>query len=288
MPDCRRVVYPNESGDDIEDIVYFPRTSTPRPRARAADRQYPRRSGRLRRARVLSSSTPLGRPGYVVFRPNYRGSSPTGRRSRSHPWRLGPPRSEDVARGCRVSRERVWADSDRIFVHRSLLRRHRRGLSRDTDRTASPRRTRTRHLRPPFCVRNRRRSDLVGRRLRPAVGGEGDLRSSSSITRRRQRRDAPVGHGGWRGLALSAHQSEQLYISVKKQGVDAKLVVYPDEHHNIGDPDGRTPHRTLKESFTTHDPERPNETLAVERFPFPIKQSLALFTRLTYPSPGKH
>jgi dipeptidyl aminopeptidase/acylaminoacyl peptidase len=50
-------------------------------------------------------------------------------------------------------------------------------------------------------------------------------------------------------------QSEQLYLAAKKQGVDAKLVVYPDEHHNIGDPD-RAVHRLeqLEEWYETHDP----------------------------------
>jgi dipeptidyl aminopeptidase/acylaminoacyl peptidase len=37
-------------------------------------------------------------------------------------------------------------------------------------------------------------------------------------------------------------QSEQLYVAVRKQGVRARLVVYPDEHHNVGDPD-RAIHR---------------------------------------------
>jgi dipeptidyl aminopeptidase/acylaminoacyl peptidase len=32
-------------------------------------------------------------------------------------------------------------------------------------------------------------------------------------------------------------QSEQLYVATRNQGVEAKLVVHPDEHHDIGDPD---------------------------------------------------
>ena len=32
-------------------------------------------------------------------------------------------------------------------------------------------------------------------------------------------------------------RAEQLHVSVKKRGVPAKLVVYPDEHHAVGDPD---------------------------------------------------
>ena len=50
-------------------------------------------------------------------------------------------------------------------------------------------------------------------------------------------------------------QSEQLYLSAKKQGIEAKLVVYPNEQHNISDPD-RAVHRLeqLTEWFETHDP----------------------------------
>lgn len=50
-------------------------------------------------------------------------------------------------------------------------------------------------------------------------------------------------------------QSEQLYVSARKQNVDAKLVVCPDEHHTISDPD-RAIHRfkQLIDWFETHDP----------------------------------
>ena len=50
-------------------------------------------------------------------------------------------------------------------------------------------------------------------------------------------------------------QSEQLYVSVRKQGIDAKLVVYEGENHNIGTPD-RAVHRLteLTEWFESHDP----------------------------------
>nr|WP_275039907.1 prolyl oligopeptidase family serine peptidase [Halobiforma nitratireducens] len=52
-------------------------------------------------------------------------------------------------------------------------------------------------------------------------------------------------------------QSERLYVATRKQDIDAKLVVYPDEHHNIGDPD-RAIHR-LEEIlawYERHDPAR--------------------------------
>jgi dipeptidyl aminopeptidase/acylaminoacyl peptidase len=68
--------------------------------------------------------------------------------------------------------------------------------------------------------------------------------------------DAPLlvtaGGQDWR---CPPTQSEQLYVSVSKQGVDSKLVVYEDENHNIGDPD-RAVHRVteLTEWFESHDP----------------------------------
>jgi len=69
--------------------------------------------------------------------------------------------------------------------------------------------------------------------------------------------DAPLlvtaGGNDWR---CPPTQSEQLYVSVSKQGVDSKLVVYPDENHNVGEPD-RAVHRLteLTEWFEAHDPE---------------------------------
>jgi len=50
-------------------------------------------------------------------------------------------------------------------------------------------------------------------------------------------------------------QAEQLYVSVKKQGVPAKLVVYPNLPHSYGGPEEAT-HRlkTLLDWFEDHDP----------------------------------
>lgn len=50
-------------------------------------------------------------------------------------------------------------------------------------------------------------------------------------------------------------QAEQLYVALRKQGVAAKLVVYPGEHHDIDAP-GRAIHRIeqLVEWFDRHDP----------------------------------
>lgn len=60
---------------------------------------------------------------------------------------------------------------------------------------------------------------------------------------------------GGEDLRCPPTRSEQLYVSVKKRGIPAKLVVYPDEHHAIGDPD-RAIHRLeqLEDWFERHDP----------------------------------
>ncbi len=60
-----------------------------------------------------------------------------------------------------------------------------------------------------------------------------------------------AGENDWR---CPPSQAEQLFVSLKKQGVPTKLVIYPDEHHNIGAPK-RARHRleTLTEWFERHD-----------------------------------
>lgn len=58
-------------------------------------------------------------------------------------------------------------------------------------------------------------------------------------------------------------QAEQLYVSVRKQGLDAKLVIYTDEHHNIGDPKRATKRiEEITEWFQKHDPEYDDESEA--------------------------
>lgn len=62
-----------------------------------------------------------------------------------------------------------------------------------------------------------------------------------------------AGEQDWRA---PTSQSEQFYVSIRKQGVDSKLIVYQNEHHNIGDPN-RAIHRLteLCDWFAEYDPE---------------------------------
>lgn len=78
-------------------------------------------------------------------------------------------------------------------------------------------------------------------REQSAIHDIGDVETPTLVT---------CGENDWR---CPPSQSEQFYVSLRKAGVDAKLVVYQGEHHNIGDPD-RAIHRIeeLRDWFQRH------------------------------------
>jgi dipeptidyl aminopeptidase/acylaminoacyl peptidase len=260
MPGCRRVVYPNESGDDVEAIVYHPPDFDP-------DDPDPRPLITSIHGGPVAYDAPefsfeyafWADRGYVVLRPNYRGSSSYGRAfSEAIRGDWGPRESEDVLAGVEHLVEQGWADSERTFVT---------GLSYGGITTGY------------LVTRTNRFAAAAAEHgiydLRSAYGTddahvwwENDFGlpwenpetydSASSITDVGDVKTPLLITAGGEDWRCPPSQSEQLYISVKKQDVPAKLVIYPDEHHNIGDPD-RAVHRIeqLTEWFTTHDPERP-------------------------------
>ncbi|MFB6153675.1 MAG: prolyl oligopeptidase family serine peptidase [Halodesulfurarchaeum sp.] len=80
-------------------------------------------------------------------------------------------------------------------------------------------------------------------RRQSSIGDVGAVETPTLVT---------CGEADWR---CPPSQSEQFYVSLRKQGVESKLVVYQGEHHNIGAPD-RAIHRLeeLREWFAEHDP----------------------------------
>ena len=194
--------------------------------------------------------------GYVVLTVNYRGSTSFGHdfaEAISGEW--GPREARDVQAGVEHLVERGWVDPERVFVT---------GFSQGGVNTA-------------FVLAY---TDVAT--AGAAEHGIYDFYSSygtddchvwwddefgepwddpesyyelSSVTKV-DRIDAPLlltaGESDWR---CPPTQAEQLYVSVKKQGVDAKLVVYPELPHAAGPPDTAT-HRleTLTEWFREHDP----------------------------------
>jgi len=194
--------------------------------------------------------------GYVVLTVNYRGSTSFGHdfaEAISGEW--GPREARDVEAGVEHLVERGWVDPERVFVT---------GFSQGGVNTA-------------FVLAY---TDVAT--AGAAEHGIYDFYSSygtddchvwwddefgepwtdpesyyelSSVTKV-DRIDAPLlltaGESDWR---CPPTQAEQMYVSVRKQGVDAKLVVYPELAHAAGPPDTAT-HRleTLTEWFREHDP----------------------------------
>jgi dipeptidyl aminopeptidase/acylaminoacyl peptidase len=256
LPTCERVHYENSDGIEVEGLAYLPTDFDP------DSESYPVI------AHIHGGPTAYDAPGfsfdysywtgkgYVVFNVNYRGSTSYGREfSESIRGEWGPREADDIISGVDELVDRGWADPDRLFIS---------GFSQGGINTA-------------YVVT---RTDMFAAAA-PEHGiydfyslfGTADLhqwyvhdiglpwekpeeyRAISSI-HDVDRIETPLlitaGGEDWR---CPPSQAEQLYVSVRRRGVDAKLVVYPDEHHNIGKPERATHRlRELTEWFESHDP----------------------------------
>ena len=196
--------------------------------------------------------------GYVVLKVNYHGSISYGRafcESLKGEW--GTLEVTDLLAAVDEVVDRGWADPDRLFptgfsqggVNTGYL------VTRDSRWTAAAAEHGIYDMRSSFGTddsHNWLEADFGLPWERPDA-----YEAASSITDVGNIETPLLLTAGENDDRCPPTQSEQLYVSVRKQGVDAKLVVYPDEHHNIGDPD-RAIHRleTLDEWFATYDPER--------------------------------
>lgn len=196
--------------------------------------------------------------GYVVAKPNYRGSTSYGRAfSEQLRGSRGDLESEDVVRTAEALVDRGWVDPERLFVtgfsYGGITTAH--VVTRtDTFAAAAPEHgiydfyslfgTDDNHLwhEDEFGLPW---ENLDRYREISSLTDVGEIETPLLVT---------AGGQDWR---CPPTQAEQLYVSVKKRGVPAKLVVYPDEHHNVGDPD-RAVHRLreLTAWFERFDPAR--------------------------------
>jgi dipeptidyl aminopeptidase/acylaminoacyl peptidase len=258
-PGCRRVTFESDDGADVEGIAYHPPDFDPddpdeRPlvlQIHGGPMAYDEPSFRFQ-DRYFTSR------GYVVFRVNYRGSTSYGRAFceflRGN-W--GTKDVADLLAGVDELVDRGWADPDRLFptgfsqggVNTAYL------VTRDDRWAAAAAEHGVYDLRSDFGTgdaqawyeddyglpwENQERYDEHS-----IITDVGNVETPLLVT---------AGEEDWR---CPPTQSEQLYVSVRKQGVDAKLVIYQDEHHNVDDPD-RAIHRLeeLRDWFARHDPER--------------------------------
>lgn len=200
--------------------------------------------------------------GYVLLKVNYHGSTSYGRafcESLKGAW--GTLEVEDLLAGVDELVDRGWADPDRLFptgfsqggVNTGYL------VTRDDRWAAAAAEHGIYDLRSSFGTddsQNWLEADFGLPWERP-----GAYETASSITDVGNVETPLLLTAGENDHRCPPSQSEQLYVSLRKRGVDAKLVVYQDEHHDIGDPD-RAIHRleTLDAWFATYDPDRTTET----------------------------
>ncbi|MFB6094618.1 MAG: prolyl oligopeptidase family serine peptidase [Halanaeroarchaeum sp.] len=253
LPDVERVAYENDDGVTVEGILYRPPASEgPHPTIvsiHGGPMAYDAPEFRFDVAHYVGQ-------GYAVFTPNYRGSTSYGREfSERLRGSRGPLETDDVLSGVSHLVEAGVADDDRVFVtgfsYGGITTAH--VLTR-TDRFAAGA---AEHGIYDFYSNFGTDDNHLWHEDEFGLPWEEPetYRTISSITDVDEI-ETPLlltaGENDWR---CPPTQAEQLYLSVKKQGVDARLVVYQDEHHAITDPD-RAIHRleTLRGWFADHDP----------------------------------
>ena len=195
--------------------------------------------------------------GYLVFRPNYRGGTSRGREFTAElTGKWGTAEVDDIAAGVESLADRGWVDPDRVFGHGFSYGGIAQGflVTREPDLfTAAAPEHGIYDLRSAFGT------DDTHVWLEAEFGlpwENPEAYDSSTAVLDAGNIETPLlvmaGGEDWR---CPSSQSEQLYVAARKQGIDAELVVYPDEHHNIGDPD-RAIHRLEKilDWYETHDP----------------------------------
>lgn len=181
--------------------------------------------------------------GYVVFRPNYRGGSSYGREfAEALRGQWGTHEVTDIVTGVESLVARGWVDPDRVFGYGFSYGGIAQGfLVTQTDLlTAAAPEHGIYDLRSAFGTDD---SHVWAENEYGLPWEEPEAFDASSAITDAGEIDTPllVAAGG-RDWRCPPSQSEQLYVAARKQGVPARLVVYEDEHHNIGEPE-RAIHR---------------------------------------------
>ena len=256
-PHCERLQFESDDGTEIEAIVYAPEEcATEEAPARPLICAIHGGPMSYDEPRFSFDDACWTSRGYVVLRVNYRGSTSYGSAfCETLKGRWNSIEVDDVLAGVDTLVDRGWADPDRLFCT---------GFSQGgvitayavtaTDRFAA--------AAPEHGIYDARScfgtddchiwwENDYGL---PWEHPEG-YQSASSIADVDEIETPLLVTAGGEDWRCPPTQSEQLYVSVKKRGVPAKLVVYPDEHHNVGDPD-RAIHRieALTDWFERFDP----------------------------------
>ncbi|ESP88497.1 S9 family peptidase [Candidatus Halobonum tyrrellensis] len=256
MPDVRRVEWESD-GHDISGVVYHDPSVDP------ADGDHPLvvaiHGGPISYDEPVFSfeHAVLTSRGYVVLRPNYRGGSSYGRAfAEALRGQWGTHEVDDIAAGVESLVDRGWVDDDRVFGYGFSYGGISQGflVTQEPDLfTAAAPEHGIYDLRSAYGTddshvwmdneygvpwENREAIDASS-----AITDAGEIETPLLVT---------AGTDDWR---CPPSQSEQLYVAAKKQGVDARFVLYEDEHHNVGAPD-RAIHRLdeIVAWYERHDP----------------------------------
>ena len=257
VPGFERVTWENGDGIEIEGLVYLPSgfdSDDPDPHPVVASVH----GGPMSYdAPAFGFDFPYWTSrGYVVLRTNYRGSTSYGREfSERLRGTRGEKEVDDVVSGVDHLVDRGWVDDSRAFLTGfSYGGITTAATVTSTDRFAA---AAAEHGVYDFHAafgtddNHNWHEDEFGLpwenpetyREISSLTDVGDVDTPLLVT---------AGEHDWR---CPPTQAEQLHVSVKKQGVDSKLVIYRDEHHDIDDPD-RAIHRIeeLAAWFDDHDP----------------------------------
>lgn len=195
--------------------------------------------------------------GYAVLRPNYRGGSSRGRKfAETLRGRWGTVEVEDIAAGVEFAVDEGIADPDRVFGYGFSYGGIAQGFlvtqRPDLFTAAAPEHG-------IYDLRSSYGTDDSHNWMESEYGlpwEESDKFDASSAILDAGEIETPLlitaGQEDWR---CPPSQSEQLYVAAKKSAGEARLVLYPGEHHNVGAPD-RAIHR-LEEVlawYRRHDP----------------------------------
>lgn len=257
MPRCERIHFENSDNESIEALAFFPDEfdrddSEGHPLIvdiHGGPMSYDSPSFNFTRTYWTNQ-------GYIVLCVNYRGSTSYGRAfSEQLRGTRGELESDDVISGVEHLLDRGGVDPDRLFVtglsYGGITSAH---VVARTDMFAA--------AAPEHGIYDWRSvfgtddnhlwaEDEFGL---PWENTE-TYREISSITRVSDMNTPLLITAGEHDWRCPPTQAEQLYVSVKKRGIPAKLVIYQNEHHNIEKPE-RAIHRlrTIEGWFEEHDP----------------------------------
>ncbi|WP_053948335.1 alpha/beta hydrolase family protein [Halolamina sediminis] len=257
MPEVRRVTFEND-GWEISGVLYHPPEYEPG-KSEPAPTVCAIHGGPVSYDEPTFSfaHAALTTRGYLVFRPNYRGGSSFGRKfCETLHGQWGTVEASDIAAGIESLVDRGWTDPDRVFgygfSYGGIAQGYLVTQYPDLFTAAAPEHG-------IYDLRSAYGTDDSHIWMENEYGypweNPEDIDASSAITDIGSVETPLLVAAGGQDWRCPPSQSEQLYVAAQQAGADCRLVVYEDEHHNIGDPD-RAIHRLeeITAWYRRHDP----------------------------------